>query len=225
MLEDASLFSFIGAAFTLVAGGAIGFIVDYFSNHEQRRNEGLAVAHTYRATIDSTRASLSSVMKDDDFLSIYPANLPPDAVYDFRREDWFSVHHALCANLGKIVSLGSERGPDAVARVSQFFQDFKYTRELFAYLLSVQKGAAIKRDLGDEETAALIDEHAMIRQEKLRSRLTALLNLGQQTVEALDEITAQSQPLTLRKALYFLGGTNGRSGSVALAKAMTKDQE
>lgn len=186
-MED-FLLEILASIFGILIAGCVTY---FFALKQYRRGlvvDGLAVANAYMSTIEATQDSLRNLKTDDDYQSVHLTKLPPDAVYDFRREDWFSVHHALCGDLGKLVHLDPELGEEAVSAVSLFFQKFKFARELFAYSLAIQKAAAIAFAQGDEASYDSISRHAGARHAELGTFIVELDKDAQVAMDLLEKL-------------------------------------
>lgn len=169
------------------AGIAYWFALQEY--YKKLRTDGRAIVSTYIATIGITKDSLKELQGYEDFIDLTLTSIPPEAVYDFREEDWFSVHNALCSDLGKLIYLDEAKGQEAIISISSFFHEFKFSRELFAYLISAQKTAAIlhQQDATSSDYLAA-REHVVERAKELDVRLKALIEKGNGTIEKLGEL-------------------------------------
>ncbi|QPH52717.1 hypothetical protein [Pontivivens ytuae] len=176
------IFSPVGLAFL---GAALAFAAWFWQTKISHDFQGIAIAHTYIATIEATQSSLKRVQEDPLFLAHAKGERPTWIDDDFRREDWFAVHHRLCGDLGKLVHLDRFGGPRAIQAVSSFFQNLKYAREVFAYTLALQKISSE----ADEALKARIEAEFKIRAEKIGQQIVELDEQATTAIKLLKKIS------------------------------------
>lgn len=166
----------LGTVFTL-----IGTLIDNWLHKEQLRKEGISIAVSYRNTIKSITTNLSKVKRDFSGTSKILVSL--DKVYDFRREDWFDVHRNLSNRLNRLHDIDEKDGRQANEEIIRFFNDLKYTRELYAFTILLTKRSA-NTDAPAELLMEVINEYS----KKLDEELDKLILLGEQTVVTLGRL-------------------------------------
>lgn len=154
------LWAFAGQHVELVAA-VVGAIFAYWLYRKRMRDAALSICIVYRETVTATLRSLEDARREARASDAGFSRAPSDAIYDFRREDWLAVHHALCGDLGRLMFIDRIAGKRATRLVSSFFEDLRYTRELFARLIATQKAlAALRETQWDDEPAAGDAAHA-----------------------------------------------------------------
>ncbi|MEO0667573.1 MAG: hypothetical protein AAFZ99_06620 [Pseudomonadota bacterium] len=178
-----------GAALVAVCVALFVAAVGGFEYRRRLKNDAHAIAVTYRAAISVTKNSLEFARTE--FSEMQDGDLPPDAIYDFRKEDWFSVHNQLCGSMGKLLYANSEGGERAIETVSEFYEQFKASREVFAYVLTLQHAVAVlKKEGADEAEIASVAARLTERSEQMVKLIESAEKKAGEACKALDALTS-----------------------------------
>lgn len=171
---------------------AIGAVVGWITYKRKLQNEATSVAISYSCTIAAINASLKAVQDNvlDDAIEVLMA-LPSNKVRDYRNEDWFDVHRALTDRLGYLCYLDETEGAKANRKVMEFFNNLKYVRDTWSYLIMLAGAAKPASSKAEEHDSATILVREVIekKMELLRKKLRELITLGDETVDILDKLT------------------------------------
>lgn len=182
-----------------VVSAAVGFAYNTQLQRAKERREATALCIAYRETLIATTASLYGLASDPDFLPVF-STVPSEAIADFRREDWFAVHHVMCRDLGKLAILDDAGGRQATGMVSRFFQDLKYVRETFGYLLVIHRAVALHQEApASPEKQAAVDRlvaHAAAQQGDISRRVARLIDEAMKTEAILAALIDERPRLT-----------------------------
>lgn len=159
--------------------------------YEQKlKVDGISVAVSYRSMIFSINKDLRETLEYFDVYLL--ASLPPKSIYDFRKEDWFSEHNALSTRLGNLYYVDKEdgKGRKANREITEFFNEFKYVRELYAFITLLSKAKAIGNGA---EWVKEINDLLTNQYTLLEKRLKELIDIGENALGTLDKLISQDQ--------------------------------